>query len=80
MRARALHIEVGPFDRRRIMKHQEDTGDGENDEEKAGDSAEAEGIGESKAMALHLRRERYGGRSCDTSPWIASGPYPVFRF
>ena len=37
------------------MKHQEDTGDGEDDEEKAGDSAEAEGIGESKAMALHLR-------------------------
>ena len=39
------------------MKHQEDTRDGENDEEKAGDSAEAEGIGELKAMALHLHRE-----------------------
>jgi hypothetical protein len=37
------------------MKHQEDTGDGEDDEEKAGNSAEAERIGESKTMALHLR-------------------------
>ena len=39
------------------MKHQEDTRDGENDEEKAGDSAEAEGIGELKAMVLHFRRK-----------------------
>jgi len=37
------------------MKHQEDTGDGEDDEEKARNSSETEGIGESKAMALHLR-------------------------
>ncbi len=49
-----LHIEIGPFDRGGIMKHQENTGDGEDDEEKAGNSSEAEGIGESKAMALHL--------------------------
>jgi hypothetical protein len=39
------------------MKHQEDTGDGEDDEEKAGDSSEAEGIGELKTMAFHLGRE-----------------------
>ena len=39
------------------MKHQQDTRDGEDDEEKAGDSAEAEGIGELKAMALQLRRK-----------------------
>ena len=39
------------------MKHQEDTGDGEDDEEKAGYSSEAEGIGESETMAFHLRRE-----------------------
>ncbi len=36
------------------MEHQKDTGDGEDDEEKAGDSSEAEGIGESKTMAFHL--------------------------
>ncbi len=51
----SLHVEISPFDGGRIEEHQEDTGNGENDEEKAGDSAEAEGIGESKAMALHLR-------------------------
>ena len=37
------------------MKHQQDTGDGEDDEEKARNSSETEGIGESKTMALHLR-------------------------
>jgi hypothetical protein len=51
----SLHIEISPFDGGRVKEHQEDPGDGEDDEEKAGDSAEAEGIGESKAMALHLR-------------------------
>ncbi len=49
-----MHIEVGSFDRRRIMKHQKDTGDSEDDEEKAGNSSEAEGIGESETMAFHL--------------------------
>jgi hypothetical protein len=39
------------------MKHQKDTSDGEDDEEKAGDSSEAEGIGELKTMAFHLSRE-----------------------
>jgi hypothetical protein len=37
------------------MKHQENTSDGEDDEEKAGNSSETEGIGESKTMAFHLR-------------------------
>jgi hypothetical protein len=36
------------------MEHQEDPGDGENDEEEARDSSETEGIGESKSMAFHL--------------------------
>jgi len=36
------------------MKHQENTGDGEDDEEQARNSSETEGIGESKTMAFHL--------------------------
>jgi hypothetical protein len=51
----SLHIEICPFDGGCVEEHQKDTRDGENDEEEAGDSAEAEGIGEPKAMALHLR-------------------------
>ena len=39
------------------MKHQEDSSDGEDDEEKARNASEAEGIGELEAMAFHLRRE-----------------------
>ena len=39
------------------MKHEKNTGDGEDDEEEAGDSSQTEGIGESKTMAFHLRWE-----------------------
>ena len=53
----SLHIKIGPFNGRSIEKHQEDAGHGEDDEEEAGDSSEAEGVGEPEAMALHLCRE-----------------------
>ena len=52
-----MHIEVGPFDRGRIMKHEENAGDDEDDEEETRDSSQAERISESKTMALHLGRE-----------------------
>ena len=52
-----MHIEVGPFDRGRIMKHQEYASDRENDEEETGNSSQAEGIGESETMAFYLGRE-----------------------
>jgi hypothetical protein len=39
------------------MKHEENTGDGEDDEKKAGDSSKAECITEIEAVPLYLRRE-----------------------
>ncbi len=52
-----MHIEVSPFNGRRIMKHQEDASDSQNEKEKARDPSEAEGIGESETMAFHFHRE-----------------------
>lgn len=52
-----MHIKVSSFDGGGVEKHQEDAGHREDDEEKAGDPAEAEGIGESEAMALYLCRK-----------------------
>jgi hypothetical protein len=39
------------------MEHQENPGDGEDNEEETGDPTEAKGIGDSKTMTLHLHRE-----------------------
>jgi hypothetical protein len=39
------------------MKHQKDARNSKDDKKEAGNASQAEGIGESKAMALHLRRE-----------------------
>ena len=39
------------------MKHQKDTRNREDDEEQTGDSAQAERVRESKAVAFYLRRE-----------------------
>ena len=39
------------------MEHQNDAGNGEDDEEKAGDPSQTERIGESKAVAFDLRWE-----------------------
>jgi len=39
------------------MKHQKNTGDGEDDEEETRDPSQAERISESKTMAFHLGRE-----------------------
>jgi hypothetical protein len=39
------------------MKHQEDTGDGKNDEEETGDPSEAKCIREADAVTLYLGRE-----------------------
>ena len=39
------------------MKHEKNTGDGEDDEEETRDPSQAEGISESKTMAFHLGRE-----------------------
>ena len=52
-----LHIEVGPFNGGCIMKHQQDTRDRENDEKEAGNSSQAECVGEAEAVALYLGRE-----------------------
>ena len=52
-----LHIEIGPFSRRRVMEHQENAGDRQNNEEEARDPPQAEGIGESETMAFDLNRE-----------------------
>ncbi len=39
------------------MKHEEDTCDGKNDEEEAGDSTQAKCIREAEAVTLYLGRE-----------------------
>ncbi len=39
------------------MKHQKDTGDGQEDKEETGDPAQTEGVRESKPMALHFHRK-----------------------
>ncbi len=49
-----LHIKIGSFNRRCIVEHKEDSGDGEDDEEEAGDPTEAKSIGESKTMPFYL--------------------------
>jgi len=49
-----LNVEVGPFDGRSIMKHQENTCYRQTDKEKAGNASQAECVRELKAMAFHL--------------------------
>ena len=39
------------------MKHQKDARNSKDDKKEAGNTSQTEGIGESKAMALHLRWE-----------------------
>jgi len=55
--SQSLHIEVCPFNRRRIMKHQEYASDRENDEEQTGDPSQAECIRETEAVTFYLGRE-----------------------
>lgn len=52
-----MHIEISPFDGRRIMEHQEDACDSKDDKKEAGNASETECIGESETMAFHLHRE-----------------------
>jgi hypothetical protein len=47
-----LHVEISSFDRRRIMEHQEDPCDGENDEKETRNASQTECIGEPKAVAF----------------------------
>jgi hypothetical protein len=39
------------------VKHEKNTGDGEDDKEEAGDPSETEGVGETEAVPFYLRRE-----------------------
>jgi hypothetical protein len=52
-----LHVEVSPLNGRRIMKHQEDAGNGKNNEEETGNSSQAEGIRELQSMPFDLCRK-----------------------
>ena len=56
-KGKGLHIEVGSFGRRRVMEHEEDAGDRQDDEEKAGNSTETERVGKSYTMSFHLHRK-----------------------
>lgn len=47
-----MHIEISPFDGRRIMKHQEDPCDGEDDEKEARNTSQTERVSELEAMAF----------------------------
>jgi len=56
-KGKGLHVKVSPFDGRCIVKHEENAGDGEDDEEETGDPSETERITEFETVSLHLRRE-----------------------
>ncbi len=56
-KGQSLHIEVCPLNRRRIMKHQEYTGDRKNNEKETRDPPQAERIRETEAVTFYLRRE-----------------------
>jgi hypothetical protein len=56
-KSEGLHIEVGPFQRRGVKKHQQDAGDGENEKEETGDPSETERIRDPEAMAFHPCRK-----------------------
>ena len=52
-----LHVEIGLFNRRRIMKHEDDASDGKDDKKKTGHPAEAKREGKPKSVAFHLHRK-----------------------
>ena len=51
-----LHVRVGVGDRRPVEEHQEDAGDGQQDEQEERQAAEAQRVGDLHRVPLHLHR------------------------